>query len=1116
MKTTTEEFRQCIDELRQEFEQTPKIAYMISNFIGHIAENYSMKFHFILEFIQNAVDSVPKDQKVKVRFCLRKEHDQTILTVSNNGHPFSFTDIERLCGITKERKGPDKIGYKGIGFKSVAHITDNPRIYSRNCRFEFAKQYHPTPENFWLVVPHWIESPDLPDDIDAPADWVTFVLPLRDDVALDELSAELDRLADEKASPALLLFLENLEELEIIDKLNDEHLRLYKQAEDQAGGVNSIKAIKDGQERTLGTWLVTHYPLSRSAKAIPPEALSEYEDKRGIAKRVVNGKNTTISLAFRIVKEGEIWRFVEKEGPICAFFPIGVGHNDSGLRFTVQADFLTNMNREALLPHSHWNRWLIANIPAAINDAIELFKQQPAWHALIYDVLPLENEGKGIFSEVTTELLKTVRNTDMILTDDNTWATPSQTFWLDDNALHGLLNNDDLFLLGLEKKKKAFASSQILNDSTNFQRLNSVLCSKKGLNVEKFDQKMLFDALCYEPWLQSKQNTPEWFERLFAYLSKKELKEAEIARIRGLSLIPTTDGALARPREVFLPTEPPLALTGARFVHAQFAANQEIVNFLLHRLNIRPGHAENILRVLLLPIFQATVKGRLSAEDDRLLAEYLDFVKKHYDAGALTSDQTFAQQLRTSLKLKADNQAWYPLTELYLPSNTSDVGKERSGQMPVELVGKADQATWKAFYQWLGLTEKSEKTRFLESLTESLLQSKREEMAWFETLFGDLLKYELTETELAKLRDLPLIPANDGNLRRPKEVFLPTPTLISLTNARFVHDRFMANPDIVRFLQERLSIRRGTAETLLTDVVIPKFRNTPKGRVADADHRIFTEYVEFVKNYSEQMTAQIDQPLFQQLRHHVKLNAADQAWYPLSDLCIPGNAQHLAKDRTGKIPVRLFQNADQASWKAFYKWLGLPAQILPEPTQHKGARGEKLAFDYLKQTLRRRYAGRQITEASKGKLMIEAENGGVIEAHWLNSACLQGEKHQESGASYDIQITEDGTTHYYEVKTTEQQNVNDAFDLSDGEWQLAQKQGAQYHILRVYLPQAESENVKVVAIDDPSRLLKQGSMSLKISHTEPSKVEFSATRSAETQVTFDTFRASPSDVSHQP
>lgn len=264
MKTSTGNFRHLIEEIRQKYEayrgEEISPLYGHDKYIGHASQDlYSDEFHFILEFIQNAVDSRPQfsdasNATVHIQFQLKI--DPLILVVSNNGLPFSEADIKRLCDVTKERKGPKKIGYKGIGFKSVGLISYNPQIYSVDCRFEFNKKYHPDYQNLWLVIPHWLESPPKPD-IDISAS-VTFVLPLREDLSPDEVA----QLSNQLDSPELLLFLEGLEQLKIENEYSRQGLQVHKR-DDQTGLTitsitetsNSFTITRNGQIVAKADWL---------------------------------------------------------------------------------------------------------------------------------------------------------------------------------------------------------------------------------------------------------------------------------------------------------------------------------------------------------------------------------------------------------------------------------------------------------------------------------------------------------------------------------------------------------------------------------------------------------------------------------------------------------------------------------------------------------------------------------------------------------------------------------------------------------------------------------------------------------------------------------------------
>lgn len=80
----------------------------------------------IYELLQNIDDAADKNKK-----CIASiEFDGEYLTVSNNGHPFTISTLQRLCQGGVSEKNDQYIGCKGIGFRSVLNWSDEIEIYS--------------------------------------------------------------------------------------------------------------------------------------------------------------------------------------------------------------------------------------------------------------------------------------------------------------------------------------------------------------------------------------------------------------------------------------------------------------------------------------------------------------------------------------------------------------------------------------------------------------------------------------------------------------------------------------------------------------------------------------------------------------------------------------------------------------------------------------------------------------------------------------------------------------------------------------------------------------------------------------------------------------------------
>jgi len=96
----------------------------------YMAESYSGRI--FIELLQNADDCGSTN-------VLVQEYDNHIV-FANNGRPFDDNDIISISrsGASKKERG-SQIGYRGIGFKSTAYLTEEIIIFSNNTYFTFSK-----------------------------------------------------------------------------------------------------------------------------------------------------------------------------------------------------------------------------------------------------------------------------------------------------------------------------------------------------------------------------------------------------------------------------------------------------------------------------------------------------------------------------------------------------------------------------------------------------------------------------------------------------------------------------------------------------------------------------------------------------------------------------------------------------------------------------------------------------------------------------------------------------------------------------------------------------------------------------------------------------------------
>ncbi|MBD2452468.1 ATP-binding protein [Nostoc sp. FACHB-152] len=116
---------------------------------------YSKETHFVLELIQNADDNQYKKEIIPT---LILTIDSQKIVVKNNETGFTEENVRAICNVGASTKTKVKgyIGEKGIGFKSVFRISDEPQIFSNGFQFKF--QHQNDKDQLGFVVPSWIET----------------------------------------------------------------------------------------------------------------------------------------------------------------------------------------------------------------------------------------------------------------------------------------------------------------------------------------------------------------------------------------------------------------------------------------------------------------------------------------------------------------------------------------------------------------------------------------------------------------------------------------------------------------------------------------------------------------------------------------------------------------------------------------------------------------------------------------------------------------------------------------------------------------------------------------------------------------------------------------------
>lgn len=268
-------------------------AYLDKIYAGNVslAQSITADYHgrFLIELIQNAYDAHPHgrgDGEVEVLLDLDAGEHGT-LYVANRGSPFTDKNVDALFDMGLSSKPPgESIGNKGLGFRSVLHITDKPFIFSQALPVGKKPQFDgfcfgfADPEDFDrlisnplhracaakdmppLHVPRWQSDQSERVQSYALRAFATVIaLPLRDTAARDAVLKEIQSLRQQ--SVPVLLFLVRLRRLtvSVVPDDNSHSFSLFREERETAGRPGAT--IVD--LKASGTFLVARKLIAEAA-----------------------------------------------------------------------------------------------------------------------------------------------------------------------------------------------------------------------------------------------------------------------------------------------------------------------------------------------------------------------------------------------------------------------------------------------------------------------------------------------------------------------------------------------------------------------------------------------------------------------------------------------------------------------------------------------------------------------------------------------------------------------------------------------------------------------------------------------------------------------------------
>ena len=497
---SSEQFEQ-IQKIRIGFhEGSEKLKTSLNNSIETLADDlYNKDIHFIFELIQNAEDNSYEKhspQPPYISFRLTKT-DPTFtsgsngaLIIQNNETGFNRENVEAICAVGETTKIKDQgyIGEKGIGFKSVFRVTDNPHIFSNGYHFSLPKFDEET--GLGYIVPQWTHK--FPDGLDLSETHI--ILPLtKGNFKYKEIEEMLRDI-----EPEVILFLSTLQEIRIETDSGD-NLTILK---DNSAGPEVEIIVKD--EKQGIPYSNTEKFLVCTKRFDKPSNIS-HEKREGIDKR-------DVSVAFPLDQNSKA------VGKIFAYLPI---RSDTNFPFLINADFILPSSREDLqdVPWNHWLMKCVANL--VTSHLLPVLKERKLLKVQFLEALAnrlndLENEEDSLFYHIFTRVRDLFQEEQFLPTNkSDTYVSAQNAVLTRSNAVRNILSYTQLgqlFSRPDDDDELKWLSNEITPDRTPALRQYVMHL----LEIEEVTPAM-FGRKISENFLSIQDD--EWFVRFYKFLS---------------------------------------------------------------------------------------------------------------------------------------------------------------------------------------------------------------------------------------------------------------------------------------------------------------------------------------------------------------------------------------------------------------------------------------------------------------------------------------------------------------------------------------------------------------------------------------------------------------------
>ena len=507
---------------------------------------YTEEERFIFELLQNAVDAFNDPTGT---LTIQMHIKDNYFAFLHNGDSFTKRDIEGLCDVGNGNKMKDakKIGYKGIGFKSVFMKSSNVTVQSGGYCFKFDKDYW---NNYWDE--HWDNNKYGQKDGEKKYLMPWQIIPIETEapivINMDDFNvATYVNVSDTEAlkqkvgrllsSSQFLLFLKcpNIKIELVVDGKCNHWIEKNAQEDIVSLSVNGISE---------NSWLM----YTNSEVPVPEELRPSIMADINTPDKLKESKTFDLSFAVEIDKGNKLKR-VER-AVLYTYLPTSYRFGSEGFPFLVNANFITDAGRQQLHKDSEWNKLIVSKIPS---EFLTWMSKISLKYKNYWEILPERSYGRSnTLDEIyEAEMEKAIMNIAFVPTLSKKLVLAGDAV-MDRMGLSSSISIETLMAHINRKYNKVYNTSSLVENVWKGSRIlgdYGVFIFDKQKLKGIFEDEKIFKALDEE--LNIKLTN-----YLFDYYTQNRSERGELFSVlQNTAFLLDETGVLRKPKDLFFPSD---------------------------------------------------------------------------------------------------------------------------------------------------------------------------------------------------------------------------------------------------------------------------------------------------------------------------------------------------------------------------------------------------------------------------------------------------------------------------------------------------------------------------------------------------------------------------------